>query len=81
MATKWGAPSDDVEILEVSLPGRFADIDLLLNNAGLAPPTDNLQEAEQGPLDGAIETNISGLVARRGCALAHSSIWLYTSAP
>jgi serine 3-dehydrogenase len=38
-------------------------IDLLLNNAGLAPPMSNLQDAEQGPLDTVIDTNITGLVA------------------
>lgn len=38
-------------------------VDLLLNNAGLASPLAPLQEAEWGPLEQVIETNISGLVA------------------
>ena len=46
-----------------ALPERYRGIDLLLNNAGLAPPMSVLQDAEQQPLDVAIDTNISGLVA------------------
>ena len=46
-----------------SLPEPFGAIDLLINNAGLAPPMSPLQDATQGPLDIAIETNIDGLVA------------------
>ena len=38
-------------------------IDLLINNAGLAPPMSVLQDAEQDPLDNVIDTNIAGLVA------------------
>jgi len=38
-------------------------VDLLLNNAGLAPPMSNLQNAEQEPLDTVIDTNVTGLVA------------------
>lgn len=38
-------------------------IDLLVNNAGLAPPMNDLQAAEQGPLDNAIATNVDGLVS------------------
>jgi serine 3-dehydrogenase len=41
----------------------WGDIDLLLNNAGLAPPMSPLQDAEQEPIDTAIETNVGGLVA------------------
>lgn len=54
---------DDFRPALSSLPDRFGNIDLLLNNAGLAPPMSNLQDAEQGPLDVAIDTNITGLVA------------------
>jgi serine 3-dehydrogenase len=46
-----------------ALPVPFRGIDLLLNNAGLAPPMSNLQDAEQGPIDTVIETNVGGLVA------------------
>ena len=45
------------------LPESFAAIDLLLNNAGLAPPLDALQDAELAPSVQSIETNITGLVA------------------
>ena len=38
-------------------------VDLLLNNAGLASPMSNLQDAEQAPLDTVIDTNVTGLVA------------------
>ena len=38
-------------------------IDLLVNNAGLAPPMSPLQSADQDPLDTVIETNVTGLVA------------------
>ncbi|MEO6579911.1 MAG: SDR family NAD(P)-dependent oxidoreductase [Sphingomicrobium sp.] len=38
-------------------------VDLLVNNAGLAPPMSALQDAEQTPVDTVIETNIAGLVA------------------
>ncbi len=46
-----------------SLPTEFRSIDLLLNNAGLAPPMSTLQEADQEPIDTVIDTNIDGLVA------------------
>lgn len=45
------------------LPETFRSIDLLVNNAGLAPPMNNLQDAAQGPLDTVIDTNVTGLVA------------------
>ena len=38
-------------------------IDLLINNAGLAPPMSVLQDAKQGPIDTVLDTNIAGLVA------------------
>ncbi|MCL6741514.1 SDR family NAD(P)-dependent oxidoreductase [Sphingomonas sp. RB56-2] len=53
----------DFETTLASLPDRYRAIDLLLNNAGLAPPMSNLQDAEQDPLDVAIDTNVTGLVA------------------
>jgi len=46
-----------------ALPASFNGVDLLLNNAGLAPPMSNLQDAEQEPLDTVIDTNVTGLVA------------------
>ncbi len=45
------------------LPPEFAAIDLLINNAGLAPPMDALQDAELEALTNAIDTNVTGLVA------------------
>jgi serine 3-dehydrogenase len=45
------------------LPEGFRDIDLLINNAGLAPPLAPLQEADLAPSLQAIETNVTGLVA------------------
>lgn len=41
----------------------WGEIDLLLNNAGLAPPTDALGDAEWDRLETVIDTNITGLVA------------------
>jgi serine 3-dehydrogenase len=47
--------------------GRLAppwgDIDLLLNNAGLAPPTDPLPQTDWDRIESVIETNVTGLVA------------------
>jgi serine 3-dehydrogenase len=55
--------ADDFGPALAGLPERFRAIDLLLNNAGLAPPMSSLQEAVQAPIDVAIDTNVSGLVA------------------
>jgi serine 3-dehydrogenase len=63
----------------------WGEIDLLLNNAGLAPPMEPLQDAEQPSLDNVIQTNITGLVAltrallpklieRRGAVINLSSV-------
>ena len=46
-----------------ALPPEWRSIDLLLNNAGLAPPMSDLQNADQAPLDTVIDTNVAGLVA------------------
>ena len=46
-----------------SLAAPFDGIDLLLNNAGLAPPTDTVQDADLAALTNAIDTNVTGLVA------------------
>jgi len=39
------------------------EIDLLLNNAGLAPPTDPLPDTDWDRIETVIDTNITGLVA------------------
>jgi len=54
---------DDLQRVVEELPEQFQGIDLLLNNAGLAPPMNDLQDAEQAPLSNVIDTNIEGLVA------------------
>jgi serine 3-dehydrogenase len=46
-----------------SLPAECQAIDLLVNNAGLAPPMSPLQDAQQAPIDTVVDTNIDGLVA------------------
>jgi serine 3-dehydrogenase len=45
------------------LEAPWGDIDLLLNNAGLAPPTDPLPETDWDRVETVIDTNITGLVA------------------
>src|SRR5690242_12880951 len=45
------------------LEAPWGDIDLLLNNAGLAPPTDPLPETDWDRIETVIDTNITGLVA------------------
>lgn len=41
----------------------WGEIDLLLNNAGLAPPTDPLPDTDWELVETVIETNVTGLVA------------------
>ena len=48
-------------LAELSTP--WSEIDLLLNNAGLAPPTDPLPETNWDRIEDVIETNVTGLVA------------------
>jgi serine 3-dehydrogenase len=45
------------------LSAPWADIDLLLNNAGFAPPTTPMPETDWSIYDDAIATNITGVVA------------------
>jgi len=45
------------------LPEPFRAVDLLVNNAGLAPPMEPLQEADIAPSLSVIQTNVTGLVA------------------
>lgn len=52
-----------IEPAIAGLPEQFRRIDLLVNNAGLAPPMTDLQDAEQAPIDTVIDTNVAGLVA------------------
>jgi serine 3-dehydrogenase len=55
----------DVETLRSldKLAGDWGGLDLLVNNAGLAPPADALHEQDWDRLTQVIETNITGLVA------------------
>jgi len=68
-----------------SLPEPFNAVDLLVNNAGLAPPMEPLQDADLPASLNVIETNITGLVAltrqllpglvqRKGAVLNLSSV-------
>ena len=45
------------------LDGGWGDIDLLVNNAGLAPPTDPLPDTDWDRIQEVIETNMTGVVA------------------
>ena len=55
----------DIEAVErlARLEAPWGEIDLLLNNAGLAPPTDPLPDTDWDKIETVIETNITGLVA------------------
>jgi len=53
----------EIAAAAAALPAHFAGVDLLLNNAGLAPPMDPLQDADLAGLTNAIDTNVTGLVA------------------
>ncbi len=56
----------DIEGIEAAagaLPSGFREIDLLVNNAGLAPPMEPFQESRLDPALVSIETNVVGLVA------------------
>ena len=75
----------EVEAVLDRLPEPFRAVDLLINNAGLAPPMEPLQEADLEPSLSVIETNVSGLVAitrallprlieRRGAIINLSSV-------
>jgi serine 3-dehydrogenase (NADP+) len=52
---------DAVESLAKLAP-PWGEIDLLLNNAGLAPPTDPLPDTDWERIEDVIDTNITGLV-------------------
>ena len=54
--------TDAVQAL-ADMNAPWGEIDLLLNNAGLAPPTNPLPDTDWELLDTVIETNITGLVA------------------
>ena len=67
------------------LAAPWGEIDLLLNNAGLAPPTDPLPDTEWQRVEDVNETNVTGLVAltrallpkiveRRGAIINLSSV-------
>ena len=45
------------------LDAPWGDIDLLLNNAGLAPPTTPLSDTDWGRIAEVIDTNVAGVVA------------------
>ena len=46
-----------------NLSPPWDEVDVLLNNAGLAPPTDPLAETDWDRIETVIDTNITGLVA------------------
>ena len=54
--------SDEVEKLITNLPQEFRDIDVLVNNAGLALGLDSADEANLEDWDIMVDTNIKGLL-------------------
>jgi len=54
--------NEGLEAAVDALPDRFRGIDLLVNNAGLAPPLEPLQNSSLDPALISIETNVIGLV-------------------
>ena len=58
-----------VEAMIAGLPGPFRDIDVLLNNAGLALGLRGAQEAELHDWETMIDTNIKGLCYLTRCLL------------
>ncbi len=44
------------------LQREWGDIDLLINNAGLAPPMGPLEDSDWDPIETTLDTNINGLV-------------------
>jgi serine 3-dehydrogenase len=53
---------DSVETL-AKLSPPWGEIDLLLNNAGLAPPTEPLPQTDWDKIEQVIDTNVTGLIA------------------
>jgi serine 3-dehydrogenase len=55
----------DIAALErlAELNAPWGELDLLVNNAGLAPPMTDLQDSDWTALETVIQTNVSGLVA------------------
>ncbi len=52
----------EIRLAVETLPEEWRGVDLLINNAGLAPPMQPLQEADLEPSLGVIQTNVTGLV-------------------
>ena len=65
--SRWICATYSVEGL-AKLSAPWNEIDLLLNNAGLAPPTDPLPDTDWNRIDEVIETNVTGLVALHASA-------------
>jgi serine 3-dehydrogenase len=74
-----------VQAVAEALAEPFRDVDLLVNNAGVAPPLEPLQESQLDPALRSIETNVTGLVVltrallptlvrRRGAVINISSV-------
>ena len=54
--------TEDLKRIVRQLPAEWSSIDLLLNNAGLAPPMDDFQDADIDAQLNAMHTNMDGLV-------------------
>ena len=55
---------DTAAVADVArLNAPWGDIDLLLNNAGLAPPMGNIETVDWAKIETVLDTNVTGLVA------------------
>ena len=54
---------EDLQRIVRQLPEEWQGVDLLLNNAGLAPPMDDFQDADLDAQLNAMHTNMDGLIA------------------
>lgn len=63
--------AQSIRLLEIAHPEIFQDVDVLVNNAGLALGTEALQEGNPDEWDQVIDTNVKGLLRVTRAILPH----------